>query len=107
MKTVTTRDNLIQSGMKMPKAGYRMDDANKGFFMKLMRDNVYEDIIGAVVREYITNAIDEHSEHNVSQKVCVTIPTQTDPTFSVRDFGLGLNPKSMEDVYISYGAGSI
>jgi len=104
MITNKNTENIIESRMNMPSSGYRMDDANKGFFMKLMRDNVYEDIIEAVVREYTTNALDEHVTNKITKPVEITIPSSSAPTIKIRDFGAGLTPQGMEDVYISYGA---
>jgi D-3-phosphoglycerate dehydrogenase len=53
-----------------------------------LRDKIYTNKILAVVREYISNALDEHIKYNVQTPVSVNLTT-TD--FSVRDYAKGLD----------------
>lgn len=64
--------------------------------MSLFRSGIYSDKVYAVVREYICNAIDEHSIY------CPTIPVEVtldSDGFKVRDFGKGLDKKSIINVF--------
>ena len=45
----------------------------------------------AVIREYVSNALDAHRMFGVDKKVVVHLPVPTDPVFRVRDFGPGLS----------------
>lgn len=53
--------------------------------MDMLR-GLYKDITWAVVREYVTNALDSCP----NTKVDITLPTQAVPEFTVRDYGPGM-----------------
>jgi hypothetical protein len=66
---------------------------------------LYSDKILAVLREYGSNAWDAHRDagkHDLPIKV--TLPTAMDPTLTIRDFGLGLSPGGVFNVFTQYGA---
>ena len=54
----------------------------------------------AVVREYVANAVDAHIKANVKVPVEVTLPTNSKPTLTVKDYGEGLD---MHDILAIYG----
>jgi len=70
-----------------------------GFFL---RDKIYTQKELAVVREYMTNAIDEHIKHGVERKVDVKVPTEVDPVFKVRDYANGLSDEGVRQVFGMY-----
>jgi Histidine kinase-, DNA gyrase B-, and HSP90-like ATPase len=65
--------------------------------------DLYADPIGAVVREYSTNALDATIEAGSSAPIRVTIPTQLSPFFVVQDFGIGMSVDTILDRYSMYG----
>lgn len=71
--------------------------------------NLYEDPEGAVVREYLTNALDaqiEAQEANpdyVWRPVEVSTPSAFARAFKVRDFGTGMDADDIKNVYSQYG----
>lgn len=68
-----------------------------------MRDKIYTDKIGAVIREYICNARDEHKKYNINIPVVVTIDKKdNDYCFSVRDYALGLSENGIRNVFGMY-----
>lgn len=64
--------------------------------MSLFRSGIYSDKVYAVVREYICNAIDEHSKYCPTTPVEVTLDSDG---FRVRDFGKGLNKDSIFNIF--------
>ncbi|MBV36248.1 MAG: hypothetical protein CMP47_12495 [Rickettsiales bacterium] len=82
----------------------------------ILSSGLYSDKIGAVVRELCCNAYDSHTERNGNIKagratkhtapedknLRVHFPTTFDPFFSVRDFGIGLTPEDVENIYTVY-----
>jgi hypothetical protein len=58
-----------------------------------------KDKIAYPIRELSTNAWDA-SKGNFE----VTLPTHINPTFKVRDYGPGMSPQQMEDIYAKKGA---
>jgi hypothetical protein len=75
--------------------------ADEKLFM-LLSDSVYSDKIAAGIREITCNAYDAHVESNQTRKFQVTIPSEANPEFRVRDFGTGLAPEQMS-MYTTYG----
>lgn len=70
--------------------------------MKSMAD-LYSNREGAVVREYSTNAYDEHVKFNVKRPIEVSLPTLMDPFFRVRDFAAGMSSEVLTEVYTKFG----
>jgi hypothetical protein len=66
-------------------------------------DSIYSDKIGAPVRELASNAFDSHLRASQDRKFFVHCPTLINPSFFVRDFGVGMSDDMMGDVYIVLG----
>jgi hypothetical protein len=90
-------DDMQRSVMGMSSKG--MDIAS--YFL---RDKIYSDKILAVVREYTSNAVDEHRKHNITQYVYVSLFQDTDGKsyWSVRDYALGLDDDAIRNVFGMY-----
>jgi hypothetical protein len=71
---------------------------------KILSDSLYSDKVMAVIRELSTNAYDAHVAAGNKNPFKVTLPTQANPNFTVRDYGTGLSQKDMEELYTTYGA---
>lgn len=70
---------------------------------KLLFSNIYTHKVQAIVREYSTNAYDAHVEAGIKDRPFnVHLPTQYEPVFKVRDFGKGLNPTEVKEVFASF-----
>tara|TARA_R100001463_G_scaffold122844_1_gene179431 strand:+ start:1394 stop:4009 length:2616 start_codon:yes stop_codon:yes gene_type:complete len=95
--------NVIQSRYDMPESEFKLEKEQLPFFMSIMRNQIYSNKPAAVVREYVTNALDEHVTHGVQRMVEVHVPSYNEMTFHVRDFGKGLPDKDIRDTYASYG----
>jgi hypothetical protein len=65
---------------------------------------LYSDKIGAIIREYVTNAIDAHTEASIEKPIEITLPTIFSKDFVIRDFGKGLSDKQIVEIFASYGA---
>jgi hypothetical protein len=71
---------------------------------KILSDSLYSDKVMAVIRELSTNAYDAHVAAGNKNPFRVTLPTQSNPSFTVRDYGTGLSQQDMEELYTTYGA---
>lgn len=71
---------------------------------KILSDSLYSDKVQAVIRELSTNAYDAHIAAKNQNPFRITLPTQTNPSFTVRDYGTGLSQEDMENLYTTYGA---
>lgn len=68
-----------------------------------MLQDPYKNSIGAIVREITSNCFDSHSEAGINDAVHVKIAKdETGWYWSAEDFGVGLSPQRMNDIYISY-----
>lgn len=78
---------------------------NASVVIDILRNRMYKHKIQTMVQEYISNARDAHREiGKVDNNFTVTIPTELNPVFKVRDFGPGITPDRMANVFIMYGA---
>lgn len=100
----TKKNSVIQSRYDMPESDFKLEKSELPMFMEIFRNQIYTNKVAAVVREYTTNALDEHIKHNVAHKpVLLTCPNLHNPIFSVRDYGVGISDDDIRDVYASYG----
>lgn len=73
--------------------------------MEILRSKLYSNPIKVLVQEYMSNARDAHRELGKEDvAIEVTLPTEISPQFEVRDFGPGLTPTRLKDVFIKYGS---
>lgn len=70
---------------------------------RMLSDSIYSNKILAVIRELSCNAYDAHIAANNPEPFKVNLPTRLDPTFSVIDYGTGIHPDKIGDVFWTYG----
>jgi len=72
---------------------------------KILSDGLYSDKIGSIIRELSCNAVDSHVEAGYADRpIEIHLPTQLEPWFHVRDFGVGLDHQQVIGIYTVYGA---
>lgn len=72
--------------------------------MDILRNRLYPNPIKALTREIVSNARDAHREAGKPElPVEVFLPSKLQPEFYIRDFGLGISPERMTNVFIKYG----
>jgi hypothetical protein len=77
---------------------------DRAAIIEVLRSKLYSNKILAPIREYSTNAFDSHVEAGCpNTPIEVTLPTMMFPEFKIRDFGIGLTPEEVEQIYIKYG----
>jgi len=75
--------------------------------MRLIIDrltDMYSDRELASIREYSCNAWDAHVEAGVTSPIEVQTPGPLAPFLTIRDYGIGLTEKDIEEIYSQYGA---
>jgi hypothetical protein len=70
-----------------------------GVMIKALTSRLYSNPIASIVRELASNALDA----NPDVPMHVTIPTQLDPNFIVKDWGPGLSESDMVNVFTKFG----
>jgi hypothetical protein len=79
------------------------DPSSVAHIMSVLTD-LYSDPVGAIVREYATNAWDSHVEAGVTRPINVTTPNPLSQFYRVKDYGVGLSVDEIERIYAMYGA---
>ena len=79
------------------------DENSLAHLMAVLTD-LYSDPEYAIIREYSTNALDSHREAGEARPIEVELPGPLSPFFKVKDYGVGLDPVAIRDVYSKYGA---
>jgi len=70
---------------------------------RLLSDQTYSDKIAAVLREVGCNAADAHKEADNSDPFTVKLPSMLEPWLKITDYGTGLSPEDVIDLYTTYG----
>ena len=94
----------VKSQGAVASSRFHLDMDQAAHLMSILREGLYSDPILAVIREYGTNAWDSHKTSGCPDKpINVTLPTDFDPTYTVRDYGSGLSDDEVLRVFTGYG----
>jgi len=88
----------------LPEKRIAMTIKSSAKMFEILSSGIYKDKILAVIREYVCNAFDAHvsvGKRNVPFNV--KLPNRVDPTFSVTDFGTGVDPDHIGEIFWTYG----
>lgn len=70
---------------------------------RVLSDTLYQNKIGSIVREISCNALDGHTaKGNTDVPFTIHMPDAFEPWFAVRDYGVGLSPDAMVNVFTTY-----
>lgn len=97
-------DRTIETHSAGVKSANQFSIAQTSKMFKILSDSLYSDKVMAVIRELGTNAHDAHIAAGNKNPFKVILPTTTNPSFTVRDYGTGLSQADMEELYTTYGA---
>jgi hypothetical protein len=102
MKLEVSRPNIETSG-QMEEQFFSIQD--QGMMFDILRNKMYSDPILAICREISCNARDAHREiGNQDTPVHITLPNALEPFYKIKDFGPGISPDRMSNVFIKYTA---
>ena len=85
-------------------------ESNNSVIFDILRDKMYKNKIGSICREVLSNCRDANREAGSTRNIEVTMiqPNQFvsvgHQSVSFRDYGSGITPERMYDVYLKYGA---
>lgn len=96
-------NTLVTSGEEV--AAFGISHKDEAHVLGILRDQIYSDKVLAVVREYCTNAWDANrAAKRGDVPIAVHLPTFEEPYLAVEDFGPGLSPSDVAEVFTKYGA---
>lgn len=104
MKLITTQNKVVlDETARQNVTKFNIEFSSK--ICKILSDGIYSDKILAIVRELSTNAYDAQVESGNDKKPFeVHLPTWTKPIFWIRDYGIGMSPEKVNEIYTTYGA---
>lgn len=100
---LTQTPNQITGDLGGKKIEYTVDQTALAHIMNVLTE-LYSDPHKAVVREISTNALDSHAISGQTRPIKITTPSRVNGFFIVEDFGAGMSPDDLENIYSSYGA---
>lgn len=78
---------------------------NAGLIFEILRNKMYKNPILAIVREISCNARDAHREIGKSDvPILIQLPNAFSSEFKITDYGPGISPERMENIFINYGS---
>lgn len=70
---------------------------------QVLSSTMYSDSVSAILRELGTNAVDSVVQAGTPNvPFTIKLPDYLDPTFYIRDYGVGLTPEEVRTIYTSY-----
>lgn len=94
--------NITSGDMTMTKM--ELDPGSMDMFTMFLRNQVYTDKVLACVREYASNAIDEHVKFNVDRPVEISLKEEDGVTiWRCRDYANGLDDEGVRKTFGMYG----
>ena len=83
---------------------FSVKQENLAHIFSILRNSLYSDKAGAIIREYCTNAYDAHIQSGIPQTpIKIGCPTVMNCLLTIRDFGSGLSEEQIFNIYASYG----
>lgn len=102
MKVDNVRPNIETSG-DLERQMFSIQD--QGMIFDILRNKMYSNPILAICREISCNARDAHREvGKMDVPVEITLPSGLDPNYRIKDFGPGISPDRMSNIFIKYTA---
>jgi hypothetical protein len=100
---LNTQDRNVTRSGSFPEAKFKIAANAKAF--DILSSKLYTNTCLAIVRELSTNAWDAQVEAGMQDRPFeVRLPNSLAPHFLIRDFGTGLSPDQVENIYTTYFA---
>jgi len=82
-----------------------------GIIFEFIFDKLYPNPLKIFIQEIMCNARDAHREAHItgekpnciSKPIYIKLPTNIEPTIIIKDFGVGISPDRINDVYLLLG----
>lgn len=100
MITKSADGTIVRSG-DMEEQVFRIKSSAKAF--KILSSALYANKVKAIIRELSANAFDAHKEAgNLKTPFDLCLPNNLSPVFRIRDYGTGISPDDIKNVYTTY-----
>lgn len=76
---------------------------NSAKIIRMLREGIYSDYVGSLVREILSNGYDAHVAVGIDRPVEITLPDVLSPYLRFRDYGPGMSESFMQYTYTEVG----
>lgn len=98
---LTHESKKVVRSNQFAESKFKIEASSKAF--QILSSRLYADGIKAIIRELCTNASDAHAAAGIADSpIHVHCPSLFDGSFSVRDFGNGIDPEDFEKIFTTY-----
>ena len=105
MKLATLPERHFESSKDFEQHDFVIGDET--FIIDILRSKMYSNAVKTLTQEIMTNARDAHQEAGKNTvPIEVKLPNTLEPFFGVRDFGPGITPDRMKNIFVKYGVSS-
>ncbi len=97
---------IVEEGVDNNEIKMSLDLDSANMLMQMLSKNLYSDSVGSTIRETCSNALDSHRRAGVNLPIIVSLELDTKTynySFSVEDFGLGLDADDVTNIISKYG----
>lgn len=105
---IENKKTTVSTSQDFKEFSFGIKDADMGLVLEILRSKLYSNPIGAICREIASNSRDANreSENNIPIEIAInkSIMSASDMTISFKDFGPGISPERMADVFVNYGS---
>jgi hypothetical protein len=105
---IENKPTTVSTSQSFKEFSFGIKDADMGLVLEILRSKLYSNPIGAICREIASNSRDANreSENNVPIEIAInhSALSASDMTISFKDFGPGISPERMADVFVNYGS---
>jgi hypothetical protein len=102
MKLIEKPINVVESDI-FDSVSFGIKQSGLPYIFNILRNQLYSNKPLAVLREISCNAQDANIEAGSKRPIEVKLPNKLDPTLTIRDFGNGLSPDDIKNLYCYYG----
>ena len=98
------KSNIEMSG-EMDEKLFSISFEDQGMIFDILRNKLYSNPILAICREISCNARDAMREVGTPDKpIVIHLPSSLEAYYKIKDFGPGISPDRMENIFIKYGS---
>lgn len=91
-------DTVVEHEMEIRKEDQHV-------ILGIVSHKMYSNAIRTIIQEVGSNARDAHREFgNADRPIRIKLPDRHDNSFYIQDFGVGVDPDRMANVFVNYGA---
>lgn len=95
----------IEASNDLDQKSFSIGDA--GIIFDVLRNKMYSNPVLAICREISCNARDAHREvGKLDLPIQIYVPNHIEPFLKIKDFGPGISPDRMENIFLKYGKSS-